>query len=242
MAKAKLVTSGSFTADTTPGPERIEIPSQTTQFEAFIVVCTPNEAGWTAACANFYWTTAQLRFGAPFKIAGAATELQQAVVPFENRTGEANYVDVYWQGTASSVDYYVYCLTSNPGVQMRSDGRAYPIGSHTSWTAVGTSTDTNALVPAPPSPLRVLIQSVQCSVVSWTGTGETALKITSITVTVNGSGEGLLIVPAAHGGVSNVLAPEGGVLCDIATEVELHARTTERHPFGYACATYDLVV
>jgi hypothetical protein len=193
-------------------------------------------------CANVFWTTEQVRFGAAFKVGGAATALQQTIVPLLNRTGKPCYADVYWQGTASSVDYYVYGLPSNPGVPMRSDGRAYPVGSHVSWTAVGTSTDTNALVAAPPSPLRVLIQSVQCAVVSFTGTGETALKITSITVTVNGTGEGLLIVPAAHGGVSNVVAPEGGILCDIATEVELHSRTTERHPFGYASAAYDLVV
>lgn len=186
--------------------------------------------------------TASPTFVAPFGPIPTSSTYRQAIVPIANLATDRLYVTAYFTASSSGT-LLAWGLTANPGVPMRADGRAYPMGSRIRWTAAGTATDTSPIIPAPTAPLRVLIQNANVTVVGWTGTAETALKVASITVTLGGDATtGIAIVGCANPD-SNALtvAPPGGILCDPGTEVRLHARAVP-HPYCYATVAYDLVV
>lgn len=71
----------------------------------------------------------------------------QAIVPFYNIIGHRILL-TFHQSTANKCQVNVWGLTQNPGIQLRSDGRTYPIGSHFS----------NINVPAKPT-FRYLISA-----------------------------------------------------------------------------------
>lgn len=86
------------------------------------------------------------------------------IVPCANAPGDTLRVSIINQ-TGAVLDAVnkmaVYGLTSNPGVQLRSDGRACPIGSHNFWVTGVTSGIT--LIPAPTSPLRIMLRDIEVS-------------------------------------------------------------------------------
>lgn len=92
--------------------------------------------------------------------------LQQAIVPISCTKGTPLTLRIYKHARIGSGGgtFKVYGLTSNPGVQLRSDGRTYPIGSRNAWATGVTISIT--LIPAPVSPLRVMMRDLFVSTTS----------------------------------------------------------------------------
>ncbi len=96
---------------------------------------------------------------------GGATTFT-AIIPVEGlvKTGTLTKIVVGIYTSAASTETYVVMilgLSKNPGVQLRPDGRAYPLGALNYPAAIyKTATDTVTMVSAPTSPLRVFVKSV----------------------------------------------------------------------------------
>lgn len=83
----------------------------------------------------------------------------EAVIPGAYNEGHSLGAIIYFpSGTSGTVNIGIVGLTSNPGVQLRSDGRAYPIGSHVAASAVTGATAT--VIAAPSGSLRIMIRSI----------------------------------------------------------------------------------
>lgn len=87
--------------------------------------------------------------------------LQQAIVPISCTKGTPLTLRIYKHARIGSGGgtFKVYGLTSNPGVQLRSDGRTYPIGSHRKFQ---TLSGTSSVIVATPgsSTLRIMLRRV----------------------------------------------------------------------------------
>lgn len=81
----------------------------------------------------------------------------QALVPVPAGRNSEIVVKVYFSGTGAKGRLNVWGDTGRSGVQLRSDGRTYPIGSH-KFAKFWTSTTVQTLIAAPTSPLRILIK------------------------------------------------------------------------------------
>ncbi len=147
----------------------------------------------------------------------------QAVVPVAAAAGDTVTLDVY-MSAAALVSVNVAGLTSCP-VQVRADGRAYPLGSLAS--GLYNATASGPLVPAPPAPLRILLGS------AWMAGSEAQM-----TSSINGAGA-TLAMNYSSTGPSNAALPEGGVLLDEATALGILQIGTVQI---VASALFDLVV
>lgn len=238
--QATLIKTGTAAASSAPGPLEITFTVAAT-YSAYMVVVTAAATGWVPYCAAIFCTTggSTNRYAAPFAKAPLGTTESQAIIPAALVARKPGYVRVYYGGSTSSVAYRLYGLAQNPGIRMRSDGRAYPIGAFRSSVACGTAVSTNPIVSAPASPLRVYVHHASLNVVSWHGTGsETGYKLANITI---GTTQALLIAGAYNGSANQETAPEGGILGTVATAVRLHTETN-RPSFCYAAVSYDLIV
>lgn len=84
----------------------------------------------------------------------------QAIVPGVYNAGVDQMITLYF-ASADVGNVTVFGLTKNPGVQLRPDGRSYPIGSrHISVGWFATST-LHTIITAPTSPLRIMVRSIQ---------------------------------------------------------------------------------
>lgn len=143
-----------------------------------------------------------------------------AIVPFFNeQVGTTLTFTVYFTVTSTGTAY-AYGLTSNPGVNLRSDGRTYPIGAHSLTHNVTTGA---ILVPAPPPPLRILLKRMNGYFISATklamaleGTinGVSALNLATTTSTqpfdTGDLGAGTLLDIGTGLGIGTTGAPTGG--------------------------------
>lgn len=170
----------------------------------------------------------------------------QATVPGAFDGGYAITVTVYYAtAVAGKTVVLATGLTSNPGVQLRSDGRAYPIGSHGASSQAGT-TPVN-VVAAPTSPLRILVKSMSVES-SWLVGTKLGARRANLYGTINGASVTLLTaVAAGHQAASGnaTLDPPGGILLDAATSLTVASTAvngTAANFIARASVTYDLVV
>lgn len=164
------------------------------------------------------------------------TSVWQAVVPIASSPTENLTIDIY---TSASHTYTIDILglTSNPGVQLRSDGRAYPIGSHSAQ--FGSVTRTATLVTVA-SPLRVLVHSI----VMPSGYQNTNLLFGILKGTKNGSATTALAtwVQDKTGTRSAGLAiPESGILMDAGGDLVQFSSSSPSH-IAQGTINYDLIV
>lgn len=150
------------------------------------------------------------------------------ILPIASLPGETLTV-VFYAATpfAGQLTVHLYGLTGNPGVQLRSDGRTYPIGSLRGEGA-GTSGG-QTIVAAPTSPLRIFVRDLYV-------TGVSATRWTHIDGQQGGSRLTLLGVA---GGGSLAQTYPSGILLDPATNLGVSGTSAGFHVAG---ATYDLVV
>lgn len=155
------------------------------------------------------------------------------IVPFANEPGDAITVEVWSTLAGPGFDIAVYGLTRNPGVQLRSDGRAYPMGSFRA-TLTFTGPAIKTLVAAPPAPLRVLVLSASVAIASH-GTSDYLM--------MGATGEPLFLAVAGtpSGGTAASVAPPGGILLPPHTALALNMQTTSITTRAVAAAAYDLV-
>ena len=170
----------------------------------------------------------------------------QATVPGAFDGGYAITVTVYYAtAVAGKTVVLATGLTSNPGVQLRSDGRTYPLGSHGASSQAGT-TPVN-VVAAPTSPLRILVKSMSVES-SWLVGTKLGARRANLYGTINGASVTLLTaVAAGHQAASGnaTLDPPGGILLDAATSLTVASTAVNGTPANFvarASVTYDLVV
>lgn len=171
------------------------------------------------------------RFCAPFGLihllaTTVLTNAYQAVVPLASIAGHPLQLTVFLQGTNKG-KVLVYGLTTNPGVGLRADGRAHPMGFNARGAAFTAATGT--IVPTPASPLRVLLRSASLA-------DSVAASVLSLTATVNAGTRTLL---SAQNGAANVVW-DAGLLCDPGTAVKF--TSTAGAATRNVAVTYDLVV
>lgn len=134
------------------------------------------------------------------------------VVPTGNVGGGQLDVIVYLDGTGdATTKAYVYGLTSNPGVLLRSDGRTHPIGAHAAQAQLTTATTKALLSPA--TPLRLLVKS---AFVTGLASGNAG-----IVGTIDGTGSATLL--RAYGATSVAHEWPDGVLFDPGEPVYLYS-------------------
>lgn len=139
--------------------------------------------------------------------------LQQCIVPVQSNPGESLDVECFFNGVNSDA-VAVYGLTVDPGISVRSDGRAYPIGRFFASSFNSTAGNTT-LIAAPGAGLRLLLASI------WGGTTTTTGPLL---ITVHGVVSlGPIESVAAFQGASPV--PPGGLLLDTNTAVLMQGST-----------------
>lgn len=151
----------------------------------------------------------------------------QIVIPSSTKVGATALARVFWSEAIAGT-MYVWGLTQDPGVKLRSDGRAYPIGSlSATLTVTGTA---GTVIPAPPAPLRVML----CSL-SMANYGQTIIQIRSKRFGVTRR------LAFAGGNPGTPATPEWrrGLLLDPAVPVTMIASLKDAI---FIAATYDLVV
>ena len=79
-----------------------------------------------------------------------------AIIPAAVVTGETLFITLYAATIISVVGIFVLGLSQNPGILVRADGRAYPLGRYLSHVG-GT---TGVLIAAPLAPARILLASL----------------------------------------------------------------------------------
>lgn len=138
-----------------------------------------------------------------------ASIYQQCIVPVQLSPGEAFDFTCYFNGVNSDA-VVVYGITGEQPVNMRSDGRAYPVGSLGAQLTVGTGSGT--VIAAPTTPLRIFLKSANMS-----ANGVNS----SVSVTV--SGNVIALMNLFGGGNATAFIPPDGLLLDPATAVTLGA-------------------
>ena len=123
---------------------------------------TTNTYGWVAPVGQTSTTTTTASRG-EFIVSGSFDKGQDA------------YLDAYFVNTVRTLRGGIRGLTSNPGVQLRSDGRAYPIGS---LRATVTITGAGNVIAAPTSPLRIMLRSLSIVPANTASTGITQFVVT----------------------------------------------------------------
>lgn len=215
-------------------------------YAGYVVSITP-PAGTKAACVRITNNIEAGASGYQFEAAFGPTLgentpsvafVSAAAVP-SARQGVVStvvYVHCYLSTAATgegSVD--VWGTTANPGVSMRNDGRAYPIGS-VPFTEATASASSGTVFAAPTSPLRVLLRSLNAVVRAPTGT------LVAITGTVNGASANLGAL-IAGGTAGSYMAPRdlaAGRLLDEATPIKWSSSAAVS--FLYVDGDADLVV
>lgn len=158
--------------------------------------------------------------------------VRQCILPMSCQTAKALTIGIYKTtptGPGSST-WYVYGLTRDPGVKLRSDGRAYPIGSRMGSYVGGLAS--GSLIAAPAYPLHIMLSSL---VGTWSSPTGANMEVTA---TVQGSTYALLR-PVASGGMNRHW--ESGLLLDAGTALDFSVSGTGP-PFVWFEASYDLVV
>jgi hypothetical protein len=171
------------------------------------------------------------KFVAPF---GPASQgVYRALIPLASlattTTSGTLSVTVYLSNStgATFMAYAVYGLTNNPGVQLRSDCRAYPLGATPAGHFMASGT-TGVIIAAPASPLRIMLRSA-------TAISETA-GLAYVTWTNTNTG---IVVAATGTAGSNTVEFDSGLLLPPATALKIK-RTVTGNAWGFV--TYDLVV
>jgi hypothetical protein len=157
---------------------------------------------------------------------GTATTFE-GVSACSNESGDTLFVTVWF--TANPLGTYtviVYGITSCP-VQVRPDGRSYPIGSRTAQASSGAS-GTTTLVAASASGLRIFVRSLDLLMLTNSAAG--------ISGTINGTTAALV---QAAGPGATAISYESGLLLDPATSLVMYATAANGHA---AAVVYDLVV
>lgn len=188
------------------------------------------------------WNTAHgpaPAFGAAFAPKGTAADSAgwQAIAGCGSEPTSTVQLVVYRTGTTGTMTIQVYGVTETPagGVPLRPDGRAYPLGSLTASAYTGTGA---TFIPAPSSPLRIMLRSVSLHLLT-TLSATTSPRLT-LTGTVNGSVRNLASVFAVSSAPGNVehVWPAGNLL-DPGTKVSYSSAGPK---FVAVSADYDLVV
>lgn len=163
---------------------------------------------------------------APYGVWQAVVPASRGVTATSSTFGR--YLTV-WFSKAGKGSIAVYGLTGNPGVQLRPDGRAFPMGAFSTGT-VFANNGIVAAIAAPTSPLRILLQSLVLRGATPTATGDAYGTIAGATTRrlLWATGKGIW-----------VREPHGGVLLDPGTALEL---TSGSSHYVALSATYDLVV
>lgn len=225
-----------FTKTTTVG-SIVEVVTFTAPkvYGALLVVLTTPKTGVVPYCALAYDSSMASSHGwVPTFVAAFAngrpgqTAQYQAVVPFANDAGDKCTVSVRMSGTSKGT-LTIYGLTRNPGVALRPDGRAHPLGSLSGGT-VAASNATVTLVAAPPAPLRILVAGLNIDSTSPTGSG--------LLYGIMNGGYAFLIRQRGHGSTPYPVPP-GGILLDPGTALKLQSFSAH---YVAAQVIYDLVV
>ena len=157
---------------------------------------------------------------------GVDEGLGRVVVPCSTVAGQQITLHLFTSVTThSTLVIRVWGLTTNPGVQLRADGRAYPIGQFKTRGASGAA-GTVGVAAAPGSTRRLLIQSLNMAAITTT----CQVKIGTDTV---------LELPPSSTGVTVSKTFPGGLLLPHDTGITLVAAAADFHA---ADATYDIVI
>lgn len=182
-------------------------------------------------------------------VGGAATFT--AIIPVEGlvKTGTLTKIVVGIYTSAASTETYVimiFGLSKNPGMQLRPDGRAYPLGSQVAGAAVAGLTSVT-LITAPATPLRVILRSLTIAG-NWQNSAKRATVRFAVQATIGGNTQAVLNAIASGtggGGGTADIEWESGLLCDPDTAVTCVISSMNGTPANEsadAYAIYDLVV
>lgn len=169
--KPVLLATGTLTATATDFTISVPSTKVTLTFSAIQIVatCSPTIKILCAVVSSAGLDNQSVAaFGPPQQVPPVSVAKHQAtaIVPVAIKSGSAIVINLY-AAKMAGLPYRVLGLTSNPGVQLRSDGRTYPIGSHTAeWQSTAGGTDT--LIPAPAAPLRIMLRQLILSATSST--------------------------------------------------------------------------
>lgn len=227
LADTKVAASGTYHRAT------VTIPAATVKhtYSALVVNAYPAGAV-TAHCveaiSNATGTGLSLVTSAPMGGApGTSIGGYQGVVPVPIDSGKEVKVSVYVSSNVT-VTVVVYGLTANPGVQLRADGRAYPLGSLSKLVTTLTA-GTGTVLSSTASPLRYMVKSVMAF---DTATG----SFVQVTGTVGGS---TVFLAVAGKGQTALFSTPSGLLCDINTRINYYNGSAH---YMKLSVSYDLVV
>ena len=242
-----------FTKTTTVG-SIVEVVTFTAPkvYGALLVVLTTPKTGVVPYCALAYDSSMASSHGwVPTFVAAFAngrpgqTAQYQAVVPFANDAGDKCTVSVRMSGTSKGT-LTIYGLTRNPGVALRPDGRAYPLGALGASKQAGT---TAVALVTTTAPLRPLVKTLSLSATFLESSALYRVMKAKVYGTLNGATVTLLQVVAAGLQTSSANSAReypGGFLLDAGSSVEVIAGgvvgTSATNLVALADLTYDLVV
>lgn len=232
---------GNFTSNTTTSSV-INITGAPFVYGAIVVECRPTLNSKVPLCATVISTpgTGALkgRFTAsfqPISKTGTTVTTWQAVVPVATRPTARITITTYYSTTSGKVAFSFYGLTSNPGVQMRADGRTYPMGVFMGGTEYASGASHN-IIAAPAAPRRIMLRSLFVSA----GVTTAAWKLLKVNATVRGTVQPLAWInygPGQPGQVS--LGWDEGLLLDPATTVTITVPSGTYDALPTAAAVFD---
>lgn len=225
---------GNETTTGTAHSASVTIPGATVKRTYAAVLVVAVTASTAARClavvSNRTTSNSYLRAGAPMAQSPGASSVgvSQGVVPVPVTAGKGLAVTVL-MAAAGTVTITVFGLTRDPGVPLRPDGRAYPLGSLT-FHATKTAAGAVDAIAAPASPLRILLSSLDVI-----GAPTANARVTA---TVGGSARTISKVFGAQLRDTPRIGPQG-LLLDSGTALVLTLTAAKPvHAYG----TYDLVV
>ena len=168
------------------------------------------------------------------KLPTGTAKQYQAIVLMANEPGDSLGFKIVWK-TATKGTVTIYGLTANPGLQMRNDGRAYPVGTFSAYAANDTSGTTTVITAV--ATLRILVKSVVLA--GYAATAETTP--TQLKATINGTtGTIGQVYQTTAGQTVSLDIGDEGLLLDVDTALVLaNAAGTK---YQSCSVVYDLVL
>jgi hypothetical protein len=190
-----LLASGSGTTSANTLSTVVPYTTVTHAFGAIVVLAK------VSGTVNVYCVTVSQATGPIFQAPSSYVTISrghQTIVPCATLTTTAITVKIRTSRATTSVTYKIYGLTSNPGVPVRPDGIAYPLGRFSARGVLTSTTHTTTFITLP---FGVIF--LRRAVIAFNGTGNPVLT-TSAVVTPH---PGLWTGVAAG---TTVIEPEGG--------------------------------